>query len=123
QDHDAALQGQGRRGPALVAERALRCRAGRLQRIGRAVLAAGQPGLHRTLEPAIENGLRDTEPGQGEEMSSKGYTVLGWLVWQFVFGAAKKTLAENRVKLGAIGVIALVLAGGAVAAKATGGDE
>ena len=56
-------------------------------------------------------------------MTTKGYTVLGWLVWQFVFGAAKKTLAENRVKLGAIGVIALVLAGGAAAAKATGGDE
>ena len=23
-------------------------------------------------------------------MTTKGYTVLGWLVWQFVFGGAKK---------------------------------
>jgi hypothetical protein len=57
-------------------------------------------------------------------MSSKGYTLLGWLVWQLAFGGAKRTAAKNRTKLGAIGVIALVLVGGALAAKAaTGGDE
>ena len=56
-------------------------------------------------------------------MTTKGYTVLGWLVWQFVFGGAKRTMADNRAKLGAIGVVALVLVGGAVAAKAAGGDD
>jgi hypothetical protein len=55
-------------------------------------------------------------------MSSKGYTVLGWLVWQIGSRVAKKKIARNRAKIGAAGVIALVLIGGVVAAKASG-DE
>ena len=57
-------------------------------------------------------------------MTTKGYTVLGWLVWQSRSSAARSGRSRtNRVKLGAIGVIALVLVGGAVAAKAAGGDD
>ncbi len=57
-------------------------------------------------------------------MTTKGYTVLGWLVWQFVFGGAKRKVEQNRTKLGAIGLIALVFAAGAVAAKSgSGGDD
>jgi hypothetical protein len=48
--------------------------------------------------------------------------VLGWLVWQIGSRVAKKKIARNRAKIGAAGVIALVLIGGVVAAKASG-DE
>ena len=51
-------------------------------------------------------------------MGSKGYTVLGWLVWQIASRVAKRKIAENRVKIGAAGVVLLVLVGGVVAAKA-----
>ncbi len=50
-------------------------------------------------------------------MGSKGYTVLGWAVWQVASRVAKRKMAQNRAKLGALGVIALVLVGGVLAAK------
>jgi hypothetical protein len=56
-------------------------------------------------------------------MSSKGYTVLGWIVWQIGSRVAKKKIAENRMKIGAAGVVALVLVGGVVAARAGSGDD
>ena len=56
-------------------------------------------------------------------MNSKSYTVLGWVVWQIASRVAKKKIAENRVKIGAAGVVALVLIGGVVAAKAGSGDD
>jgi hypothetical protein len=56
-------------------------------------------------------------------MSSKGYTVLGWVVWQIASRVAKRKIRENRVKLGAAGVVALVLVGGVVAAKAGSSDD
>ena len=52
-------------------------------------------------------------------MTFKGYTLLGWLVWQIASRVAKRKMAQNRVKLGAVGVIALVLVGGIVAARAS----
>jgi len=55
-------------------------------------------------------------------MTTKSYTVLGWIVWQIGSRVAKKKIAENRVKLGAAGVVMLVLIGGVIAAKATGDD-
>ena len=55
-------------------------------------------------------------------MGTKGYTVLGWLVWQIASRVAKKKIAQNRMKLGAAGAVVLVLALGLAAAKA-GGDE
>ncbi len=48
----------------------------------------------------------------------KGYTVLGWLVWQIGKRAARRKLAQNRAKLGAAAVIAVVLVAGVAAAKA-----
>jgi hypothetical protein len=56
-------------------------------------------------------------------MNSKGYTVLGWLVWQIGSRVAKRKIAQNRAKLGAAGAIALVLVGGVVAAKLASGDD
>ncbi len=53
-------------------------------------------------------------------MGHKGYTVLGWAVWQVASRVAKKKMAQNRAKLGAIGVIALVLVGGVLAAEHDG---
>ncbi len=55
-------------------------------------------------------------------MNSKGYTILGWLVWQIGSRVAKRKMTQNRVKLGAAGVVALVLVGGILAAR-SGGDE
>ena len=56
-------------------------------------------------------------------MTSSAYTVLGWIVWQLGSRLAKRKIAENRVKVGAAGVVALVLIGGVVAAKAGSGDD
>jgi hypothetical protein len=50
-------------------------------------------------------------------MGVKGYTFLGWVVWQLGSRLVKYKIAETRTKLGAVGVIALVLIGGVIAAK------
>jgi hypothetical protein len=55
-------------------------------------------------------------------MNSRGYTVLGWIVYQVGTRVVRRKVAGNRVKLGALATIALVLAGGILAARATG-DE
>lgn len=54
-------------------------------------------------------------------MNSRSYTVLGWIVWQVGSRVAKRKMSQNRAKLGAAGVVALVLAGGLLAAKS--GDD
>jgi hypothetical protein len=50
-------------------------------------------------------------------MTTKGYTFLGWVVWQLGSRLAKRQITQNQAKLGAVGVIALVLVGGILAAK------
>jgi hypothetical protein len=55
-------------------------------------------------------------------MSSRGYTVLGWAVWQIATRVAKRKLARNKAKLGAAATVFLVLVAGIVAAKAGGGE-
>ena len=56
-------------------------------------------------------------------MSSRGYTVLGWIVWQIASRVAKRKIAQNRLKLGAAGVVLLVLVGGVMAARSGSSDE
>jgi len=57
-------------------------------------------------------------------MSSKGYTVLGWAVWQVATRLAKRKMRANKVKLGAAATVLLVLIGGlAIAKAAVGGSE
>ena len=56
-------------------------------------------------------------------MGSKGYTVLGWIVWQIGSRVAKRKIAQNRTKIGAAGVVLLVLVGGVVAARASGSED
>jgi hypothetical protein len=55
-------------------------------------------------------------------MSTRGYTVLGWIVWQIGSRVAKRKMAQNRAKIGAVATIALVLIGGILAARATNGE-
>ena len=50
-------------------------------------------------------------------MSTKGYTVLGWIVWQIASRVAKRKIAQNRVKLGAAAAVVLVLVAGVAAAR------
>jgi hypothetical protein len=51
------------------------------------------------------------------------YTIFGWLVWQIGKRAASQMMSQNRAKLGAAGLVGLVLVGGAVAAKAGSSDD
>ncbi len=53
-------------------------------------------------------------------MNSRGYSILGWVVWQVGSRVAKRKMAQNRTKIGAAGVVALVLVGGVLAAR---GDD
>ncbi|HEY1358747.1 MAG TPA: hypothetical protein VGF21_10615 [Thermoleophilaceae bacterium] len=55
-------------------------------------------------------------------MTTRGYTVLGWIVWQLGSRLAKQKMGQNRGKLGAAGVVALVVVGGILAARAGDGD-
>ena len=54
-------------------------------------------------------------------MSSKGDTLLGWIVWRIGSRIAKRKLAQNRSKLMAAGVVAAVVAAGI--ALASGDDD
>ena len=56
-------------------------------------------------------------------MNKTGYTVLGWVVWQIASRVAKRKVQQNRVKIGAAGVVVLVLVAGLAAAKSGSGDE
>ena len=50
-------------------------------------------------------------------IGTRGYTVLGWVVWQIASRVAKKKIQQNRLKLGAAGVVLAVLVGGILAAR------
>ena len=51
-------------------------------------------------------------------MNSRSYSILGWVVWQIGSRVAKRKMSQNRTKIGAAGVVALVLLGGILAARA-----
>jgi hypothetical protein len=58
----------------------------------------------------------------------RGYTILGWLVWQIGSRIVKRkvgrTMAQNRVKLGLAGAVLLVVGVGLAALAArSGGDR
>jgi sulfite exporter TauE/SafE len=56
-------------------------------------------------------------------MNSKSYTVIGWIVWQVGSRLAKRRMAQNRAKLGAAGLVVLVVLGGAFAARSSGEED
>jgi len=52
-------------------------------------------------------------------MTTKGYTVLGWLAWQILSRVVPRQIAQNKVKVGAAATVAAVVAAGIVAARAS----
>jgi hypothetical protein len=56
-------------------------------------------------------------------MSTRGYTVLGWGVWQVASRVAKRKMKRNRMKLGAGATVLGVLVAGLVAARASSSSE
>ncbi len=60
-------------------------------------------------------------------IGTRGYTVLGWIVWQIASRIARRKIGqaveENRGKLIAGGAVALLVVAGLIAAKASGDDE
>jgi hypothetical protein len=62
-------------------------------------------------------------------VTTRGYTILGWLVWQIGSRIVKRKVGqkvtENRVKLGLAGATLLLVGGGlaALAARSGGDDE
>ncbi len=51
------------------------------------------------------------------------YNLLGRVVWMIGTRVAKKKLSQNRAKVGAAGVVLLVLLGGVAAARAGSDDD
>ena len=51
------------------------------------------------------------------------FELLGRLVWAIGKRVGKKKAAENQGRLGAAAIVALVLIGGVVAARASGDDD
>ena len=56
-------------------------------------------------------------------MSSRGYTVLGWAVWQIATRVPKRKVRQNKVKLGAAATVLLVVIGGVAIARANSGED
>jgi hypothetical protein len=56
-------------------------------------------------------------------VTTRGYTVLGWVVWQIARRLAKYELRQNRVKVGAAAVVGAVLVAGVLAAKSGSSEE
>jgi hypothetical protein len=71
----------------------------------------------------VADGVPNPQPqGGAGRVNSKGYTVLGWVVFQVATRVAKRKIFQNRVKLGAAGALLAVLVGGVIAAKSRGED-
>ncbi len=56
-------------------------------------------------------------------MSGSGYKVLGWVVWQVGSRVARRKMAANRLRIGAVGIVAAVLVGGVMAARAASDSD
>jgi hypothetical protein len=60
--------------------------------------------------------------GNNVAMTTKGYTVLGWLAWQILSRVVGRKIEQNRVKLGAAATVLAVIAAGIAAARASSSD-
>jgi len=56
-------------------------------------------------------------------MTTRGYTVLGWLAWQAITRVANRKVWQNKVKIGAAATVLAVIAAGLLAARASSGDD
>ena len=55
-------------------------------------------------------------------MTTRGYTVLGWLAYQVLSRVVMRKIEQNKVKLGAAATVFAVIAAGIVAARASSDD-
>jgi predicted PurR-regulated permease PerM len=72
---------------------------------------------------AVANGVKSAQSGKGDHMTTRGYTVLGWLAWQVLKRVVKPKVADNKVKIGAAATVFAVLAAGVLAARASSSDD
>ena len=56
-------------------------------------------------------------------MTTRGYTVLGWLAWQVLKRVVKPKIVDNKVKIGAAATVFAVLAAGVLAARAASSSD
>ena len=56
-------------------------------------------------------------------MTTRGYTVLGWLAWQVLKRVVKPKVTDNKAKIGAAATVFAVLAAGVLAARASSSDD
>ena len=56
-------------------------------------------------------------------MTTRGYTVLGWLAWQVLKRVVQPKITDNKVKIGAAATVFAVLAAGVLAARASSSDD
>jgi hypothetical protein len=56
-------------------------------------------------------------------MTTRGYTVLGWLAWQILSRVLGRKLSQKKVKLGAAATVFAVIAAGVLAARASSGND
>jgi hypothetical protein len=59
----------------------------------------------------------------GNAFGRPNYTLIGWFTWQVASHVARRQLSQNKAKIGAAAAVALVLAGGALAARSNGGED
>ena len=52
-------------------------------------------------------------------MTTRGYTVMGWLVWQVLKRVVPRAVEKNKVKIGAAATVFAVIAAGILAARAS----
>lgn len=55
-------------------------------------------------------------------MTTRGYTVLGWLAYQVLSRVVMRKIEQNKIKLGAAVTVFAVIAAGIVAARASSDD-
>jgi len=56
-------------------------------------------------------------------MTTKGYTVLGWLAYQILSRVVSRKVQQNKVKLGAAATVFAVIAAGIAAARASSSGD
>ena len=116
-------KGSARAGGAPLAQRALR--PGRWPAsASRAACSRSRRARASSSSGRCSRGWRTTSAtGERRSNDHKGYTVLGWLVWQMLTRVAKLKIAQNKVKLGAAATVFAVLVAGVLAAKASSSDD
>jgi hypothetical protein len=55
-------------------------------------------------------------------VGKKRYTILGWVTWKVASRVARRKIEQNRLKLGAAGVVLAVVIGGLLAGR-SGNDD